>query len=246
MVRTMTSVSEFVETNLPSFSSSAIKDIMEHCATDRSSAIAYFFFDSRDAQEGLQRHEGLVRSLIKQFALQCTTIPDALEKLYGDGHSQPSSKALHDTLRLILGLFKDAYVIIDSLDECPSKLIAHEERSERSKVRSWMKEISDCNEFSQHTHLLVTSRDEPDIRQSLQSLGAVDVSVQGEAVDDNIRRYLEHKLRTDDELKIWEAESEEIQAKVLSMSQGMYGLFISIFGSTANMPCEGFDWPLCS
>ena len=221
MVRTMTSVSEFVETNLPSFSSSAIKDIMEHCATDRSSAIAYFFFDSRDAQEGLQRHEGLVRSLIKQFALQCTMIPDALEKLYRDGHSQPSFKALHDTLRLILGLFKDAYVIIDSLDECPSKLIAHEERSERSKVRSWMKEVSDCNEFRQHTHLLVTSRDEPDIRESLQSLGAVDLPIQGESVDADIRLYLEHKLWTDEALKKWRDKSEEIQAKVLSMSQGM-------------------------
>ncbi|ETW83657.1 hypothetical protein HETIRDRAFT_425330 [Heterobasidion irregulare TC 32-1] len=50
-------------------STSAIKDIMDHCATDRSTAVGYFFFDSRDAQEGLQCHESLVRSLIEQFTL---------------------------------------------------------------------------------------------------------------------------------------------------------------------------------
>ena len=167
MVRTTTSASNFSLTHLSSCSSSAIEDVTDHCATNRSAAVAYFFFDSRDAQEGLQHHEGLVRSLIKQFTLQCTTIPDALEQLYGVGYLQPSLKALHDTLRLIFGLFENAYVIIDSLDECPSTLIAHEERSEREKVRSWMKEIINWDGFKQHTHLLVTSRDEPDIRELL-------------------------------------------------------------------------------
>ena len=203
---------------------------MDHCATDRSSAVAYFFFDSRDAQEGLQRHEGLVRSLIKQFTLQCTTMPDALENMYGEGHSQPSLGALHDTLRIILGLFKNAYVIIDSLDECPSKPIAHEECSERSKFRSWMKEFNNRDEFKQHTHLLVTSRDERDIRETLEFLGAVDVSVRGASVDEEIRRYLEDKLRTDEELKKWKEKSEDIQATVVSMSQGMYDhLFVYMF-----------------
>ena len=148
-------------------------------------------------------------------------MPDALEKLYGEGHSQPSLKALHSTLRPILGLFENAYVVIDSPDECSPKSIAHEERSERSKVRSWIKETSDWNEFKQHTHLLVTSRDEPDIRQLLQSLGAVDVHIQGESVDEDIRLYLEDKLRTDEGLKRWKHKSEDIQATVLSMSQGM-------------------------
>lgn len=192
-------------------SSSAIKDVTTHCAANSSCAIAYFFFDSRDAQDGLQRHDGLIRSLIKQLALQCDE-SQAIERLLGAGNMQPPLESLHAALELLLAKFKHAFVIVDSLDES----------KERWKVLSWLQEIARWEAFKHKAHLLVTSRDEIDIRESIKSLGVVEVCMEGKAVDDDIRIYLDSTLRTNFHMRRWEdVRKQEIQQKVSAMSQGM-------------------------
>jgi hypothetical protein len=96
----------FIITN----SSSIVKHIQQQCQKDQSLAFAYFFFDSRDSQKALQLHESLIRSLIQQFSVQYKTVPDALDKLYGNGHHQPSLHTLHATLQLILDGFQHVYI----------------------------------------------------------------------------------------------------------------------------------------
>ncbi|KDR64853.1 hypothetical protein GALMADRAFT_1352552, partial [Galerina marginata CBS 339.88] len=71
--------------------------------------MAYFFFDARDSQAALQRHENLIRSLISQFTYQRGGIPTELANLYklcGD-HQQPSINQLQDVLRIIVNGFSD-------------------------------------------------------------------------------------------------------------------------------------------
>ncbi|ETW83638.1 hypothetical protein HETIRDRAFT_471894 [Heterobasidion irregulare TC 32-1] len=197
------------------YSSSAIKDITIHCAANPSCAIAYFFFDSRDAQDGLQRHGGLVRCLIKQLAIQCNGMSPAIEKLLGAGNMQPSLESLHIALELLLVKFEHAYLIVDSLDES----------IERWKVLDWLKEITRREAFKHRTHLLITSRDEIDIRESIESLSVVKVCMEGQVIDDDIRMYLDWTLRTSFHMKRWEhARKREIQQKVSAMSQGMFRL----------------------
>lgn len=194
-------------------SSSAVEEITMHCASNQSFAVAYFLFDFRDAQDGLQRHESLVRSLIEQLLLQCDGMPYELEKLLGRGDAKPSEESLHAALELLLARFDHTYMLIDSLDEC----------TERSSVLGWLQRILRWETFQYKIHILVTSRDELDIRQCLESLDAVQVCVQGNPVDDDIRSYIDHTLRTGHRMKKWnDATKEEIRERVLAVSGGMY------------------------
>ncbi|KDR66752.1 hypothetical protein GALMADRAFT_80448, partial [Galerina marginata CBS 339.88] len=78
-------------------SSSVINELSQK---DAPFGMAYFFFDARDSQAALQRHENLIRSLISQFTYQRGGIPTELANLYklcGD-HQQPSINQLQDSL----------------------------------------------------------------------------------------------------------------------------------------------------
>jgi hypothetical protein len=76
-------------------SSVVIKNMSDCCDSTAEQAHAYFFFDGRDSQTGLQRHEQLVRSLIWQFVEQAQRMPEAIGTLYdrcGSGARQPSGE----------------------------------------------------------------------------------------------------------------------------------------------------------
>ena len=101
------------------FSSNIIQDVMGHCETKLSSAMAYFYFDFQDREK--QQCQGLIRSLITQFSDQCKTTPEALERLYSKFEprgQQPDLDELATTLNRILQEFQQAYIIVDALDEC--------------------------------------------------------------------------------------------------------------------------------
>ncbi|KZP14195.1 hypothetical protein FIBSPDRAFT_896817 [Athelia psychrophila] len=48
--------------------STVIEDICEECAATPNFALAYFFFDSRNAQTDLSLYDRLIRSIIKQLS----------------------------------------------------------------------------------------------------------------------------------------------------------------------------------
>jgi len=185
---------------------------MDYCETDPSLASAYFFFDGRDSQKELQLHENLIRSLIKQFSTQCTTIPAALVDLYGDGHQRPSNDSLQQTLRLILNEFQHVYIIIDSLDEC----------TQRKKLLNWIKELVGWK--SGKLHLLATSREEQDIKKCLQPLYTGHIWVEGEFANRDIETYLDWMLMENCDLERWDEKTRhEMKAALMKGSQGMYG-----------------------
>ncbi|KZP13149.1 hypothetical protein FIBSPDRAFT_869589 [Athelia psychrophila] len=86
--------------------STVIEKIRAECGTDPSSACAYFFFDSRDAQTDLSLHNKLIRSIIRQLSHQSSGCPASLVELYGGGHEQPSITSLELTLQKILDGFE--------------------------------------------------------------------------------------------------------------------------------------------
>ena len=156
------------------YSSSIIEDISYLCRTSQQQACGYFFFDGRDAQQGLQRHEDLLRSLIWQFSRRCNGFPPALNDLHDEcdlGDQPPSLESLQRTLLLILDSFHDAYVIVDALDEC----------TDRIKLLDWIKEIVGWKVGK--LHFLATSRQERDIEIRLLSLRPLSICLEGESVD---------------------------------------------------------------
>ncbi|KZP03687.1 hypothetical protein FIBSPDRAFT_968780 [Athelia psychrophila] len=164
--------------------STIIKYVIELCESRSLSGYAYFFFDSRDADQGLVMFENFLQSLLSQLAYRCGGIPAALTKLYHahlDGHTQPSLESLNSTLQCIG--FDDVYIIIDSLDEC----------GDRAELLRWIQTAASWN--SDKVHLLSTSRQEPDIRSELDKIARVYcVMIDGESQKD-ILLYLDEQLR---------------------------------------------------
>ena len=198
------------------YSSSVIEDIFHLCRTSEQQACGYFFFDGRDAQQGFQRHEDLLRSLIWQFSQQCDVFPAALNNLYDEcnsGVQPPSLEALQRTLLLILDSFRDAYVIVDALDEC----------SDRMKLLDWIREIAGWKVGK--LHFLATSRQERDIEMRLLSLQPLSICLEGESVDLDIATYLDRMLQDNEESTAWNVDGymrDKVKTSLLQGAQGMY------------------------
>jgi hypothetical protein len=165
--------------------SSSIINILE--ANRPSCGIGYFFFDGRDSQNALQRHDKLIRSLISQFSHQRGGTPTGLADLYkhcGD-HQQPSVNQLQSTLRDILDGFAHAYIVIDALDEC----------ADREKTLVWVnKVVSGTDLTAENLHIMVTSRPEQDIEKGFRTFDSIDV---GKATANrDILKYLELQMES--------------------------------------------------
>ena len=158
-----------------------------------SSAVLYFYFDFNDNSK--QSHEKMVRSLLAQTLRYCVDVPRELESLYSscmDGGWQPTCEALLEALHQTMASFEENFVILDALDECTgrSELLADIEN-----IMGW--EGLDL-------HLLVTSRRELDIEESLSSLVVghqASVCIDSAVVSADIRVYVHYRLRADRKLK---------------------------------------------
>jgi hypothetical protein len=193
------------------FSSSIINKLRE--ADGPSRGIAYFFFDGRDSQNALQRHDNLIRSLISQFFHKRGGIPSELADLYkhcGD-HQQPSVNQLQDTLRGILDGFSHAHIVVDALDEC----------TDREKTLIWVnKLVSDTDRTAENLHIMVTSRPEHDIESVFKAFVSIDVG--SATANRDILQYL--KLQMESKFKEYNAITrKKIESGLRESAEGSYG-----------------------
>jgi len=178
-------------------------------------AVIYFYFDFNDVEK--QQFEKMIFSLIKQLSLRCTSTSRVLAALfssYMNGERQPTSDALLLTLQHMIREFGETYIILDALDECKDR----EELLEgvRAVVGWELKKL----------HILVTSRREKDIEESLESFVNDErrVCIQSALVNDDIRVYVHKRLQTDQKLKRWQKNSEvqqKIETTLVGKADGM-------------------------
>src|SRR3984885_8309240 len=197
-------------------SASIIEDVARHCETNPSSAFAYFFFDGRDGQRGLQLVDSLIRSLITQFAATYGGIPTTLAKLYQschDGKSQPSVQSLQSVLFTILETFNDIYIVLDALDEC----------AERKDLLKWIKQMTSWKRNK--LHLFTTSRPEEDIAKHLRLLDPDHVYIKQDLVTHDIEMYIDCILDGEDSFEQWGDKIKAIiKSTLLENAGGMYVL----------------------
>lgn len=168
--------------------------------------------------------------MIKQFSVQCGNIPNVLVQLYGGGHQQPQIHSLKDVLLQILDRFQEAYLIIDSLDEC----------SDRGKLLGWIAEIMSWKVAK--LHLLTTSRSERDIETHMQSLDACSVTLEGESVASDIEKYIDWTLHGD-KWKLWDKlVLDQVKMKLMEDAGAMYSLSVPRLKTIDNHAILGFDW----
>lgn len=159
----------------------------------------------------------MVRSIVAQISRQRADMPTALTSLFSSFKKRqqpPTIDAVVAVLQQMHRGFGNIYVILDALDECidRSKLLTVIE-----EIYSW--KIGDL-------HLLVTSRQEKDIQDSFDSLIEKDkqISIQSTLVDDDIRAYVQERLKTDERLRRWQSRLEvqrEIEDALMNKVAGM-------------------------
>ena len=132
-------------------------------------------------------------SLLAQLCIQVIEVPESLNDLYkqsGDGMRPASLPQLVKVLKAFstLTAIRHMFLIIDALDECPKGEKREELLELIVEITSWP---------STNLHILVTSRKEYDITESLTPLlTTLAISVQGSQVASDIEIYIDTQLAT--------------------------------------------------
>lgn len=119
----------------------------------------------------------------------------------------------------MLKLGQEVWVVIDALDECSTR-----KDSNTQGLIAWIKTMVSSN--LDNLHLLVTSREEDDIRSGLKDLSGEGefIPIEGKGLEMDIKAYVEAKVTHSDELKRWRKMPEvqqNIKTKVLKKASGM-------------------------
>jgi hypothetical protein len=204
-------------------SSTIIEDIKSLCEASQAS-FAYFYFDFRNAnKQGLR---DLLPSLLTQLSARSAARCNILSKLYSDhdsGKMQPSDSVLAECLKDMLTLpdQRPIYLIMDALDESP---ITSGIPSARERVLQLLKELVDLG--LPNLHICVTSRPEIDIRNAVEPLTSLRVSLHDQTGQkEDIAEYVRSIVYSDSDtnMKRWKMEDKELVVKTLAeRAEGMY------------------------
>ena len=218
-------------------SSTVIEEVKSQYKSNPTVVIAYFDFDFNDTEK--QRHDKFTRSLIEQLAWQSVEALACLQSLFfrcQDGKQQPTQDALELTLQQMLGGFEETFIILDALDEC----------KEREELLLLLKNLNSWG--TEKLHVLVTSRRERDIEETLESLATSEICLQSALVNIDIHTHISERLQNDSKLRKWPVNVQgEIERTLMDRAQGMYveNLSHSISFEIANNNFQGFGGLYC-
>ncbi|KAI8292980.1 Ankyrin repeat and KH domain-containing protein 1 [Colletotrichum sp. SAR 10_98] len=193
--------------------STAIQHIVQHQKSSQDIGVAFFFFVFDDT--GKQDASALLRALIMQLSGKesNTSLSSHLSRLYDScRNSAPRNQALLDCLHRLSRSFKHTYIFIDALDESPRDMHRHDVLDVLTAMRGWMEPA---------VHLLVTSRDEVDIRDALEPSPEESIAVRNEASDKDIALYITQSLRNKPQLRKWKAFHGRIETTLTTQADGV-------------------------
>lgn len=191
--------------------STAIQSVFRHRRSDPHIGIAFFYFTFND--ESKQDESVMLRALLLQLSGQLQDGHSELTRLH---HSYPSdippSAVLTDHLHRLIQKFHHVYIVLDALDESP-----------RTGARDCVLETLEAmKEWSfRGLHLLVTSRDELDIRDSLNPSLDQQVKMDHAGIDKDIADFILGRLHDDRKLRKWSSYQNKIQENLVKRARGV-------------------------
>jgi hypothetical protein len=171
--------------------------------------IAFFYFSFND--ESKQDDSGMLRALLWQLSGQLRDGEKDLEQLHALYKSgTPPVEVLLGLLQRFLGRFRDSYILVDALDESPRDCNREGVLRAIQVIRNWS---------LPGVHLLMTSRNELDIRESLDPSCDQDLSMRNSEIDRDIVNFVSYQLNNDPKLQRWKPCHGEIQTKLTTGAQ---------------------------
>lgn len=155
----------------------------------------------------------MLRSLLLQLSSQLQDGHAELEKLqarYSNG--LPPIYVLLEYLQYIIKRYNDVYIIIDALDESPQSHARGDVLETLQKMREWL---------LKGFHLLVTSRDEADIREAIEPLPKETILMKNADIDKDIANAISDRLNKDRKLRRWSASHDRIKEALMKGAQGV-------------------------
>ncbi|KAL4867877.1 hypothetical protein BDV12DRAFT_186298 [Aspergillus spectabilis] len=192
--------------------STAIQSTLSETQHCHGVGVGFFYFSFNDKSK--IRISGMLRALLLQLSVQLNDDEKDLQQLYEAYKSgTPPMDALLSSLKNVICKFRDSYILLDALDECPRD-------HEREDVLQTIKTMRDWN--LPGFHLLVTSRNELDIRQSLQSPSTAEVKMRNAEIEKDITNFVSYRLSHDPGFQKWKVRHGEIQESLSQKAQGVF------------------------
>ena len=190
--------------------STIIEDIKAIVHAQPEIGLAFFYFDTSD--EAKQNSKSLLSSLAWSLTVQSMNyLP--MKKLHEkNGAYHPTQDDLLCLLKELLTGFKQAYIVIDALDEC-------------DKYDQFLKKVVKVIhgwQLSQF-HLLVSSRRNQDILDALKQWVTMEIYLSAELVDSDINTYILAAIQDNVVSKMWgHRVQEDVKVALTSHANGMY------------------------
>lgn len=202
-------------------STSIIEHLTTTCDTiSTSGALAYFYFDFQDHAK--KTHSNMLRSIAFQLCSKDTTMWAELYKLHqsnNQGNSQPSDNSIEAIIFKCLGHFQNVWLVLDALDECD---IRHDSLA-------WLQKL--LKERPKSLRLLVTSRDEEDIRQALcRSAEPQEVISIEDILNADIEIYVHARLFESSDFQKWNGHDalSLIETEIMQKVDSMFVYYINL------------------
>ncbi|KAK1763796.1 hypothetical protein QBC33DRAFT_596465 [Phialemonium atrogriseum] len=196
--------------------STAIQYAFRHRRSNPRIGIAFFFFTFNDNSK--QDTSSMLRAVVLQLSSQLNDNHGFLSQLHSNyRNAMPPDQALADCLRQIVRAFDDVYIILDALDESPRDTHRGEVLQMLVDLRAW---------GEPGLHLLVTSREEPDIgdvlHKELNALPDEVVSMKNSFVESDIAAFISEHLQDNRKLRKWKEYHDRIETTLSQRAKGVF------------------------
>lgn len=191
--------------------STAIQFALRHRRSDPKVGIAFFYFTFND--ESKQDVSAMLRALLLQLSSQLRDGHADLTRLHESYKAgTPSLPVLIEHLQRLIQRFHQVYIMLDALDESPRN-------GSRVYVLDALETMRDWG--VQGLHLFVTSRDEPDIRDSLDISVTQQVTMQNAGIDKDIADFISGRFDADRRLRKLLPYRDRIQETLAKRAKGV-------------------------
>lgn len=163
--------------------------------------------------ESKQDISAMLRELILQLSSQGKGKHEYLSKLNAKYSSVVApTQALMDCLHQIVREFDEVYILLDALDESPQGRHQSDMLQGLTEMRAWAEP---------GLHILVTSREEVDIRDELDAAEDEIVELKIKVIDRDIAAFTSKHLRQNRRLRRWEKYHDQIEAVLIQGAKGV-------------------------
>ena len=181
--------------------STAIQHVFRRKKSDQRIGIAFFYFTFND--ESKRNESAMLRALLLQLSGQFSDSQADLNRLYESNHpALPPPAVLIAHLQHLIRKLDQVYILVDALDESPKYDARDQVLDVIETMRKWR---------FPRLHLLVTSRDEPDIRDSLNPAEDDEVILKKTEINRDIENFISEQLNIDRNLRKWHVHHNRIQ-----------------------------------